>query len=532
MSIWRSRRLNGGGDDGGRDEKPERDWLEEIKKRFEMYAETYRLSDVEFASMCISTAFMAEALLIDCYHSGGMMTVWETDLYPNNVTSFYHYDRYFHKVCSSTPMEDPGALLTKLNLCKKFLLFVLMSGETVHPCLLYLDMCSECLFETHHDIASLETRLEGKNCSHYTFIHHKCLKNRETLDLEKRLQELCEEGVVAQTGISLESDNLMEAFQSGRSNIVDVKLLRDNQNMTRVNHVEQYSCNATNINVLIECAKLRNKIQRTLAKADELVESLKMAREALNAHINPKYMHEIPIYTWFNTFVGLKRRYDHQRVLVHQTGGEGDIASLIPNPSIITRAYAYLNFESDMDNEFRSRVITQAGIMKNVSTTCLEVSVYNEYLNTIVPSVVKTGLRKAYVSRYIFFKYYESMQVSPVLLTKHREHLKSLDLKDILGSDINRGRDIIGHKTIGWVYFWIHANLEGFKIMHKLATLKRPDDEDDPDKLARLALTTKYFLMIDMNHIALVLRDVYIIEPVCNLYHLFVCWNAAAAAAV
>ncbi|AFJ20347.1 protein Allo64 [Cyprinid herpesvirus 1] len=513
LSVWRVRMLADSG------LVPPKTMLESVRDRFWGEAENFIKDDVDYASNCLMVSFLAEALWVHS-HGGGFARVWRSELAPNGITSFYGYDKFFHRqVCSRYILDDPENLLKKLDTCKSFLLCVLAGGPFVHPSFTYLNMCSSCLFETSHDVESMETRLADRICGHYCFVHPAHVQAPEPGEQETRLGKMDGEQVSAVTsGVSLTSDDAMEDLQAGRKNILDVRSERDAQRVKRADNVEQHAFRTQNINVLIECARAANKIRKTMTRARELRDNLGRARAALKELEAPKYMHEVPLYKWYLAHVSLRDLARVRSSLVHR-----QLTLTGPGVVVVRRAHEFLGYSHAADPALAAAVIKQAGIMKNVSTRSLCVSVYNEYVNTIVPPLVKLNLVGYYVPRYVFFKYWESMQVSPGQLTSHRDHLKSIDLKDILGSSFEQGRNLVGGNTIGWQFFWLYANLEAYRIMHKLAAHRRCGN---PLNIScRPTSLAKHFLVFGSTHIALKLKDVYIVEPLPNLYRLFLCWE-------
>ncbi|AIC32402.1 protein Allo64 [Cyprinid herpesvirus 3] len=530
LSVWRVRMLADPELQG-----PSRRMLDSVRDHYWREAETFIKDDVEYASNCLMVSFLAEALELHAY-GGGFGKIWRSELFPNGLTSFYGYDKYFHRsVCSRYMLEDSDALMGKLNVCKRFLLCVLAGGPFVHQTFTYLNMCSACLFETQHGVEYMESRLADRVCGHYCFVHPSHVHAPEPGELETRLAEMDgAQSAAASAGVSLTADDAVEDMQAGRKNALDVRSEREARMARRADNVEQHAFKTQNMNVLIECARAANKIRKTLTKARELRDQLTKARALLKEHEAPKYMHEVPLYHWYLAYASLRDLSAHK---AHLVGGRRHYAVDTANPAVpamvpavalrsavVRRAHEFLGYAHAGDTDLAAAVIKQAGVMKNVSTRSLRVSVYNEYLNAIVPPLVKLNMVGYYVPRYVFFKYYESMQFSPGMLTAHRNHLNSdIDLKDVLGSTFEQGKRIIGANTLGWHFFWMYANLEAYRIMHKLAA-HRPSG--NPLGIStRPTSLAKYFIVFGSTHIALKLKDVYIVEPIQNLYRLFLCWE-------
>ncbi|AMB21618.1 hypothetical protein [Crucian carp herpesvirus] len=529
LSVWRVRMLADPGLSG-----PSRAMLERVRDLYWREAGVFIKDDVEYASNCLMVSFLAEALEIHLY-SGGFGRLWRADLAPNGITSFYGYDKYFHRqVCSRYMLEDPDALLVKLETCKKFLLCVLMGGPFVHPSFTYLNMCSSCLMETEHGVEFMEIRLTDVICGHYCFVHPAHVSPPELGEQEKRLDSMdgAQAASTVHGGVSLMADDAMEDLQAGRKNVLDIKSAREAQSAKKADNVEQHAFRTQNMNVLIECARAANKIRKTLARARDLKDQLGKLRASLKEQEAPKYMHEVPLYKWYLAYASLidlsrlKRDFivRPSRINVHETLPDSHLYTLRGSRVTVKRAHEYLGYATATDPALSAGVIKQAGIMKNVSTRSLRVSVYNEYLNTIVPPIVKLNLNGYIVPRYGFFKYYESMQFSPGQLTQHRHHLNAnIDLKDILGCTFEQGRKLIGANTLGWQYYWLYANLEAYRIMHKLAGHRVGGN---PLGIStRSTSLAKYFLVFGITHVALKLKHVFVIEPIQNLYRLFLCWE-------
>ncbi|UWI83595.1 protein Allo64 [Anguillid herpesvirus 1] len=522
LSVWRHRRaaLRRAGQDVELARlTPSRVMLRAVRDRFADRALTVFKSpqddrrDVELCAICLYISFLAEALETDCF-GVKLPAIWAR-LEQQDLTSFYKYDEFFGALCRESTLLEPSRLTARLDLCKQFLLCVIGASSRTAPCLHYLDMCSACLAGTPHDIGSIEHRLKGKTCTHYAFVSPRFLvAQTEETELDRRYNMVKSDGVSAHHGVSLVSDKALESLASGTLSILEIKQLRDVDKS--VQSVENVHLPIDNVSVLVECAKLKTTIHKNLKRADTLAQELKEARQAVANFMAPKYLHELPLYNYFVVELSLKERAE-------------TIAALTPNlraaqPSVRTvRAWQHLSYTSVNDPRYRAATIGQAGILKNVSILNLDITVYNEYVTTILPCIARSGSWRYYVPRYVFFKFYESLQVNPRYLTEFRQHLQNLDLKKLLGSTLSNAREQIGDRTEGWQYFWLHANLEAFRIIHKIVNWSRAGDVFENS-----APLKKYFKIFSPNLLALVIDGITIVDDISELYGLLLCYNSSS----